>query len=391
MNYSFENTVERRNTRAAKWDLVKTLYGAEDVLPMWVADMDFEVPPAVKQALIKRAEHGVFGYTFTDPDLDQTVIDWLAYKHGWQVKKQHLLYSPGVITSLHMAIQTFTNEKDKVLIQTPVYPPFYNIIQSHNRTLVTNKLSLIDQRYQIDFDDFEQQLQQGVKAFILCNPHNPVGRVWTREELEKMIELCKQYNVLVLSDEIHADLVLQPHHHIPAATIDEEMQDHIITCMSPTKTFNLAGLQASFVVVSDKQKRTALENMFNIQGVNHLNTMGITALDAAYSDGKEWLEALMIQLQKNINYVQEAFQDHPEVTAFRPEGTYLIWLDFRKLDLTQDQLKEFLQKEAKVGLNDGASFGEEGTGFMRMNIACPLSVVQEGVSRILQALTSRQN
>lgn len=390
MTFSFEDRIERRNTRAVKWDLVKALYGADDVLPMWVADMDFEVPPAVKEALVKRAQHGVFGYTITDSALDQTVSNWLAKRHDWHIKKQDIMYSPGVITTLQMAMQTFTEKGDKVLIQTPVYPPFYDIVEKHERILVKNQLRLNNQHYEIDFDDFEEQLKQGVKAFILCNPHNPVGRVWTKEELTKLVDLCKQYQVMIFSDEIHADLVYSPHKHIPTATVDQDMQDNIITCMSPTKTFNLAGLQASFVIVSDKQKRTELEKMFHKQGANHINTMGVTALDAAYTNGSEWLDQLLVQLQTNIDHVVEAFQGRSDVNVFQPEGTYLIWFDFRPLQLDQDQLKDFLQKEAKVGLNDGASFGKEGNGFMRMNVACPLSIVQEGTSRIIHALEARK-
>ncbi len=386
MTFSFDKQIERRNTRAVKWDLVKALYGSEDVLPMWVADMDFEVPPAVKDALTERAKHGVFGYTFTDNALQDTITDWLEYKHDWKVKSTSIQYSPGVIATLYMAIQTFTDIGDKVLIQTPVYPPFYDIVKGHDRELVTNQLIVQENKYEIDFDDFESKLQQGVKAFILCNPHNPVGRVWTKAELEKIVALCKKYHVMIFADEIHADLVYQPHKHIPIAKIDEDMAGQIITCMSPTKTFNLAGLQVSYWIVPDKEKRDALEKTFHKQGMHILNTMGITALDAAYNNGREWLDQLLDQLHTNIDYVDNALANHPKVNVFHPEGTYLIWLDFRKLGLSQDELKEFLQKEAKVGLNDGASFGEEGIGFMRMNIACPLDIVKEGTTRIINAL-----
>ncbi|MFD2656022.1 MalY/PatB family protein [Gracilibacillus thailandensis] len=386
MTFSFDKKIERRNTRAVKWDLVKSLYGSEDVLPMWVADMDFEVPPAVKDALTERAQHGVFGYTYTDNALQNTITDWLEYKHDWKVKSASILYSPGVIATLYMAIQTFTDKGDKVLIQTPVYPPFYDIVKNHDRELVTNSLIVQENRYEIDFEDFEAKLQQGVKVFILCNPHNPVGRVWTQAELEKIVALCKKYNVMIFADEIHADLVYHPNKHIPIAKIDEDMEEQIITCMSPTKTFNLAGLQVSYVIVANKQKRDALEKTFHKQGMHILNTMGITALDAAYNNGREWLEQLLKQLQTNIDYVVNTFANHPKVKVFRPEGTYLIWLDFSKLELSQDELKEFLQTRAQVGLNDGASFGEEGSGFMRMNIACPLDIVKEGTTRIKNAL-----
>ncbi|WP_058306858.1 MalY/PatB family protein [Gracilibacillus massiliensis] len=386
MNFSFDKQIERRNTRAVKWDLVKSLYGDEDVLPMWVADMDFEAPPAVTQALTERAKHGVFGYTFTDTVLQDTITEWLAYKHNWEVNRASILYSPGVIATLYMAIQTFTEVGDKVLIQTPVYPPFYDIVKNHDRQLEKNQLILDGDTYRIDFEDFENKLKQGVKAFILCNPHNPVGRVWTKDELAKMVALCKQYDVLILSDEIHADLVFSPNKHLPVAKIDPEMADNIITCMSPTKTFNLAGLQVSYAIVSNKQKREALEKTFHKQGMHILNTMGITALEAAYQDGRDWLDGLMEQLKENLNYLTNAFSNRNEVKVFQPEGTYLVWLDFRALNLSQADLKNFLQKEAKVGLNDGASFGEEGNGFMRMNIACPLESVKEGTKRIIKAL-----
>lgn len=385
MTFSFQDKIERRNTRAVKWDLVKSLYGSEEVLPMWVADMDFRVPDAVSAALVDRAQHGIFGYTFTDTKLNDTIVNWLHTRHNWDISSSSLLYSPGVITTLYMAIQTFTAKGDKVLIQTPVYPPFYDIVKNHDRELVKNKLKLENGKYQIDFEAFENQLKD-VTAFILCNPHNPVGRVWSRGELEKIVSLCKKHNVLILSDEIHADLILPPHRHYPIAAIDEEMEDHIITCMSPTKTFNLAGLQVSYAVVKNKNKREALKKTFHKQGIHILNTMGITALEAAYNEGQEWLDALIKQLSINMDYVEDAFREEGKADVIRPEGTYLIWLDFRKTGLSQEELKNFLQKEAKVGLNDGVSFGEEGKGFMRMNVACPLSVVQEGTSRIKQAL-----
>src|SRR5699024_2759549 len=295
MTYLFNDIIDRRNTRAAKWDLVKSLYGSEEVLPMWVADMDFKVPEAVSTALVERAHHGIFGYTLTDTKFSDSVVNWLSKRHDWKVPKSNILYSPGVITTLYMAIQTFTKRKDKVLIQTPVYPPFYDIVKKHDRTLVKNKLILEDGKYQIDFEDFEKKLKDGVKAFILCNPHNPVGRVWKKDELEKIVALCKKYEVLILSDEIHADIILPPHKHHPIATIDHEMADNIINCLSRTKTFNLAGLQVSYAIVSNKEKRESLEKTFHKQGIHNINTMGITALEAAYNDGTEWLDGLIEQ------------------------------------------------------------------------------------------------
>ncbi|MFC4404815.1 MalY/PatB family protein [Gracilibacillus xinjiangensis] len=390
MKQHFEQIIDRKNTRAAKWDLVKQLYGSEDVLPMWVADMDFKVPQAVADALSERAKHGIFGYTMTDRELNKLVVDWVSYKHNWDINNNWLLYSPGVITTLHMAIQSLTEKGDKVMIQTPVYPPFYQIIQTHGRTLVTNELQLKAGKYEIDFADMEEKFKEGVKAFILCNPHNPVGRVWTKSELEKMISLCKKYHVFILADEIHADLVYEPYKHISIASLDEDILQQSITCMSPTKTFNLAGLQISYAIVANKEIRKQMEEMFHKQGINGMNTMGITALEAAYKEGKQWLTNLIEQLKINLDYVIERLYKRNDVNVIRPEGTYLVWLDFRALGISQDELKKFLQNEAKIGLNDGVSFGEEGTGFMRINIAAPFEIVKKGIDRLTNAL-DKQN
>jgi cysteine-S-conjugate beta-lyase len=389
MSSLFEAEINRQNTKSAKWDLVKHLYGSDDVLPMWVADMDLKVPEVVTKALQDRVDHGIFGYTLIDTPVKESVSNWVNTMHHWKINKSWLQFSPGVITTLHMAVQTFTNEQDNILIQTPVYPPFYQIIETHNRKVVKNPLLFVNGKYEIDFDDMEQKMQQGIKAFILCNPHNPVGRVWSKEELIKIIELCKEYHVLILSDEIHADLVYPSYQHIPIASLDDEIRDKTITCMSPTKTFNLAGLQASYAVVPNKEMREQLDQMFQKQGIHGINTMGIAALEAAYTDGAEWLASLKDHLLKNATMIKDMLKDCEEITMIEPEGTYLIWLDFRKLGFTQEELKELLQKEAKVGLNDGVSFGIEGTGFMRVNIATTSERVKEGMSRIIHAVKNR--
>ncbi|WP_053218791.1 MalY/PatB family protein [Virgibacillus senegalensis] len=388
---NFDQVPERTGTRSVKWDLLKSIYGSEEVLPMWVADMDIAVPEAIKKALVDRAEHGIFGYTVTDKAISQSVTGWLKKRHGWDIKPSWLLYSPGVITSLHMAVQVLTEKNDKIMIQTPVYPPFYDLVQLHDRELVKSPLKLQDNRYEIDFAAFESALKQGVKAFILCNPHNPVGRVWTEEELRKIGELCLKHDVLIFSDEIHADLVYPNHRHIPIASLSDEINQITITCMSPTKSFNLAGLQVSYLITPDNQKRKKIDEFFHMQGIKMINTMGITALEAAYNEGEEWLEQLLHLLDGNRKLVEKAFQDRDEITVIPAEGTYLIWLDCRSLNMSQDELKTFMQEEAKVGLNDGSSFGKEGEGFMRINIACPRVTVEEGLNRILTALDVRKN
>src|SRR5699024_6588197 len=271
----------------------------EDVLPMWVADMDFKAPKQVNEALKERAEHGIYGYTVIDDGIKNSVVDWVRYKHDWDIDVDWLSFSPGVITSLHIAIQSFTNENDKILLQTPVYTPFFNIIRNSNREVVENPLSYDGEKYEINFADFEKKLQQGVKAFILCSPHNPVGRVWTKNELLEMARLCLKYDVLILADEIHADLVFRQHTHIPIASLSEEIGKQTITCMSPTKTFNLAGLQASYIVTTDDSKKRRIDSVLAQQGFSMLNTMGVIALEAAYKHGAPWLEKLMDTVEAN--------------------------------------------------------------------------------------------
>ncbi len=387
---NFDQAPQRTGTRSVKWDLLKSIYGSEEVLPMWVADMDIAVPDSVKNALVDRAEHGIFGYTVTDKAISDSVISWLERRHGWKIKPSWLLYSPGVITSLHMAVQVLTEANDKIMIQTPVYPPFYDLVEMHDRQLVKCPLKLKEGRYEVDFDAFETSLSQGVKALILCNPHNPVGRVWTEEELRKIGQLCLKHNVLIFSDEIHADVVYPGHTHVPIASLSDEINQITITCMSPTKSFNLAGLQVSYLITPDKHKREKIDHFFHKQGIKMINTMGITALEAAYNEGEDWLEQLLRLLDGNRQLVEKAFDNRDEINVIPAEGTYLIWLDCRSLNMSQEELKRFMQEDAKVGLNDGASFGKDGEGFMRINIACPRATVEEGLNRILSALDARK-
>lgn len=391
MTSLFESFPQRKNTRSVKWDMVDTLYGADDVQPMWVADMDLSIAPAIQHALTERVEHGIFGYTFTDQKIHHQIKQWLYNKHQWEIEPDWIVYSPGVIPTLHMAVLTQTKPGDKIVIQTPVYPPFYDIIQQHDRTLVKNPLVYKDHRYTIDFEDLENTFKQGVSAFILCNPHNPVGRVWTKEELEKIVALSIKYDVLILSDEIHADLIYSKHKHIPISSLSDTINQQTITCMSPTKTFNLAGLQVSYAIIPNKEIRESIQKEFKKYGMTMLNTLGITALETAYAAGEAWLSQLLALLEHNRDLVVRTFEQREEITAIKAEGTYLIWLDCTKMGLSQSKLKAFMQEEAKVGLNDGASFGEEGKGYMRMNIASPTAYIQQGLDKIITALDQRLN
>ncbi|SEP96573.1 cystathione beta-lyase [Virgibacillus subterraneus] len=383
----FEKVHDRKNTRSVKWDMLKPVFQTEDVLPMWVADMDFQAPQAVNDALKDRADHGIYGYTIIDDDVKDSIINWVTKRHDWEINSDWLSFSPGVVTSLHMAIQAFTEPNDKVLIQTPVYTPFYSVIETHNREVVKNPLQQKDNYYHIDFDDFENKLKQGVKAFVLCSPHNPVGRVWTKEELQEMARLCLKYDVLILSDEIHGDLIYPNERHIPIASLSDEIADQTITCMSPSKTFNLAGLQASYVITTDKEKRDTLNKQLNSQGHHMLNTMGNTAMEASYLHGEEWLDELRTVLKEHQEYVTKQFEENTDVLkVIRSEGTYLLWIDCSAMKMDSEQLKKFMIENAKVGLNTGTDYGEEGKPFMRMNIACPRETLEEGVKRIIDAV-----
>ncbi len=386
----FQKVTNRLSTRSVKWDWREKLFKSEEVLPMWVADMDFEVPEAVQNALIKRTEHGIFGYTLTDEKVNETIQNWLKSKHDWEIEKNWLTYSPGVVPTLHTLIEALTSPEDQVLIQTPVYPPFYQVVKKHNRTLVKNPLRLENGRYEIDFNDLEEKLASGVKAFILCNPHNPVGRVWQKDELQKMANLCMKHDVLIISDEIHSDLVYPGYKHIPLASLSKDIESNTITCMAPSKTFNLAGLQASYVITPDKKMREAVNEQFGLQGVNMLNTMGITAMEAAYDHGEEWLDELIQVLKSNKDLLMERLHSETDqIKVIEPEGTYLVWLDCREMGLTHTDLKQWFVEKAKVGLNDGASFGEDGEGFMRINIACPPETLEEGINRIVNAIPAK--
>ncbi|WP_404453834.1 pyridoxal phosphate-dependent aminotransferase [Virgibacillus necropolis] len=387
---NFTNVHNRKQTRSVKWDILQAVFQSEEVLPMWVADMDFQTPQPVIDALVERSTHGIFGYTILDNDVKYSIAEWLERRHNWSIDTEWLSFSPGVVASLHMAIQAFTEPNDKVLIQTPVYTPFYNVIKKHDREVVKNTLIYKDNSYHIDFDDFEEKLKSGVKVFVLCSPHNPVGRVWHKEELKKMADLCLTYNVLLISDEIHGDLTFPGNKHIPIASLSDEIRQETITFMSPSKTFNLAGLQASYIITADKKKRSILTDQLESQGHHMLNTMGNFAMEAAYKHGDAWLDELRDVLHDHRNYVVEMFSQHTEkLKVIHSEGTYLLWIDCSRLNLDDNSLKKFMIENAKVGLNAGIEYGDEGKQFMRMNIACPRATLEEGVKRIINAVQGK--
>lgn len=388
---NFQHIYNRKQTNSLKWDQLKVVFQTEDVIPLWVADMDFKAPEEVNQAIMERASHGIYGYTIITEEIKNNVSNWVHNRHGWKIDNRLLTFSPSVLTSLHIAIQSFTNDDDKIIIQTPVYTPFFNIIKKGNRQIVRNPLHFNGEKYEIDFEDFEAKLKQGVKAFILCSPHNPVGRVWERWELVKMAELCLQYNVLIFSDEIHADLVFAGYKHTPIASLSDEIAKQTITYMSPTKTFNLAGLQASFMITSDRQKQRIMEEQLAISGFNMLNMMGIVALDAAYKYGEQWLHQLLKTIEENKQIARQMIMDQTNgrLKIVDSEGTYLLWMDCSKLGMNDKELQQFMIHKAKVGLNPGTAYGEEGNQYMRINIACPTSVLKQAIHQIVTAVHSK--
>lgn len=387
---AFSNTT-RVGSHSVKWDARKEIFGTEDVLPMWIADMDFKAAEVINHAIRERAEHGFYGYTL-DKSQQKHVINWVKMRHNFKIKSDEIIFSPGVIPSLNSAINTFTAAGDKILIQTPVYTPFFNLIKDNKRQVVENELILNNDRYEIDFKVLEEQLKQGVKAFILCSPHNPVGRVWTKDELKRIATLCLENDVLIFSDEIHADLTYTGYKHIPLASLSEEISQQTITFMSPTKTFNLAGLQVSYIIAQNKEAKSQLDQTLNRQGLNMINTFGVVGIEAAYTKGEAWLDDLLIQLEKHRDYVKTRLEKETELLkVIHAEGTYLLWIDCSLLGLTPDELNDFFIREAKVGLNRGISYGEAGKDFMRINIACPPELLTEGIDRIIHAVNKKRS
>ncbi|MFC2164390.1 MalY/PatB family protein [Acidobacteriota bacterium] len=387
MNYDFDEILKRSGTNSMKWDSAERRVGVTDVLPMWVADMDFKSPKTVIDALRQRVNHGVYGYTEKPSSTYEAVISWQKKRFKWDVKREWIVFTPGVVMALCMAIQAYTRPGDKVIIQPPVYYPFFDIIQANNRVVLNNPLKIEENRYVMDLDHLVKAIDEKTKMMILCSPHNPAGRVWTKEELVQLSRICQEKGIILVSDEIHADLVMKGHTHIPAATLSEESADFIVTCNAPTKTFNLPGLEMAYAIIPDKKLRHLFKKPLTQTGLFLSNMFGIVALEAAYNQGEEWLEQLLDYLQGNYEFLLSFVKDNlHRVTVFPLEGTYLVWLDFQKYDLTDSVLRDLLLKEAKVWLGDGPRFGPGGEGFQRINIACPRETLRKGLAQIARAL-----
>jgi cysteine-S-conjugate beta-lyase len=387
MKYDFDKIIERRGTDSVKYDILQSLYGTDDIIPMWVADMDFEVPGFIREAVIQRAGHQVYGYTIRPRRFYETIAGWLLARHGWEVNPGHIDFSPGVVPALVLSVLGFTEPGDKVLVQSPVYFPFFSSIESHNRELVNNQL--VDEQgiYSIDFRELEQQFSTGVKMMMFCHPHNPVGRAWTRQELTRLAELAVKYDVLILSDEIHSDLLLFGHQHIPLASLDKEIAARTITCIAPSKTFNLAGLHTSALVIENPELKIRYEKILEDIHVGGGNLFGFVALEAAYTHGAEWLAQLLAYLEGNYNLLKEFMERELPFTRVSPlEATYLAWLNFESLRLDDKALMKFMIDKAKIGFVDGPRFGAGGSNYLRMNIATPKVVLERALEQISGAI-----
>ncbi|KPU43607.1 cystathionine beta-lyase PatB [Oxobacter pfennigii] len=387
MKYDFDKVIQRQGTSSLKWDYAGERFGNKDLLPLWVADMDFESPEPVVDAVKKRASHGIYGYTGRSMSCHESIINWMKKRHGWGIKMDWLTYTPGVVPALSIAILAFTNPGDKIIVQTPVYYPFFSVIKNNGRQILDNELKLVDGKYTMDFDDLEEKIDSSVKMLILCSPHNPVGRVWSKEELKRLAKICVEKDIIIISDEIHSDIIFKGSRHIPIAALSEEIADRTITCIAPSKTFNIAGLSASVAIISNKGLKKNFDNIVEGLGIASGNVFGITAMEAAYTHGEEWLSELLNYLEDNMNYVKEYIDENiPEIKVDKVEGTYLLWLNCKGLNLSQDELKKFMYGTAGVALNDGTTFGKSGEGYMRMNIGCPRVYLVEGLKRIETAV-----
>ena len=391
MKYDFNQICDRKNTNCFKWDFIQSIFGNDDVIPMWVADMDFPVATPIVEALKRRAEHEFYGYTKASTDVIQSVVDRMWDKYAWKIKPEWIVFTPGVVPALNIAVRMLTHPGDEIILQEPVYYPFFPAVTSSGCQIVNNQLKLINGRYEMDYEDLEHQFHarigmlpvpNRIKAIMLCNPHNPVGRLWNKEELTKLGDIAIKHGVVVISDEIHCELLFKDHQHTPFASISEEFEQNSIVCMSPSKTFNLAGLEVSSIIIPNKKLRHLFINT-RTGILPEPNLFGYTALEAAYRFGDEWLDQLLDYLQGNLDFLLKYFANRiPKIKVIKPQGTYLIWLDCRDLGMDDMTLRNFMRDKAKVGFDDGFLFGSGGSGFQRMNIACPRPILEEALIRI---------
>jgi len=387
MKFNFDEIIDRNGTDAYKLELREKTFGKSDVIPLWVADMDFAAPPAVVEAIQKRASHPVFGYTVRTRKFNDAIVNWLKTRHNWEIRSSWIEFSPGVVTGLALTVLAYTKPGDGIIIQPPVYPPFFSVVKDNSRRMVFNTLTNENGRYEIDFKELEELASDPQnKMMILSSPHNPVGRLWTKDELMRIADICIKNDVLIISDEIHSDLALYDNVHIPIASLDNGIANNCITFMAPSKTFNIAGFSTSYMVCSNRELMIKYKRTLNRLHLYTGNLFGGVILESAYSEGAGWLDSLKTYLEGNTDLVYDFIKERlPFIEMVKPEATYLLWLDFRKTGFDQKKLVSFLVNDANVGMNDGLMFGEAGRGFMRMNIGSPRSVIQKALENIENA------
>ncbi len=382
----FDEKVDRSGTYSVKYDSRKEKFGSDDVLPLWVADMDLPSPECVTNALVKRAQHPVYGYTIYPERFFEAIAGWMQKAHGWSIEKESIVAIPGVVPALNLLVTSLSEPGDGVLSQPPVYHPFFRLGKNHGQKLLQNPLKFENGRYEIDFDDFEKKAKEA-KLFVLCSPHNPVGRVWEKRELEKIARICLENGVTIISDEVHADIVYKPFKHTPIAKLSKEISHITVTLNAPSKTFNIAGLNTAYAIIENDSLRRRFESELKRYDLTMGNLFGIEALMAAYGEGEGWLKELLGYLEQNIEFVTRSLErEVASIKAIAPQATYLMWLDCRELGLDDKELEEFFVKKAKLGLNSGVSFGEGGSGFMRLNIGCTKETLSEAIKRLKRAL-----
>ena len=388
--FDFDQEINREGTHSVKYDGRQNMFGKSDVIPVWVADMDFAAPPAVTRALAERAAHPIYGYTLFPDSLYDALIGWMQRRHGWAIQRDWIILCPGVVPSINAAVMAFTQPGESVIIQPPVYFPFFSAVTQTGRKLIQNPLHLENGRYTIDFDHLEQ-CAKDAKLLLLCSPHNPVGRVWHPAELERLLEIAEKHDLIIFSDEIHADLIYPGNqHHTLAAFLGHAAK--IITAVAPSKTFNIPGLNLSALIIPDQSTRNAVTQVFNTLHISASNPFSIAAFEAAYREGEAWLEALLIYLRDTRECVETFLAEHlPEIKVIKSEGTYLLWLDCREWNRTDAQLKHFFIHEARVGMSPGILFGTEGSGFMRLNIGVPRKMVLSVMQNIERAWYNKKN
>lgn len=375
----FHKAINRRGTHSIKWDTYKN----EELIHAWIADMDFEVPKPIQTALKQRIEHPIFGYTLPPENIGNIICNWTKQQYDWDIQKEWIVFSAGIVPALSTSIQAFTKENESVLVQPPIYPPFFEMVTTNNRQLYVSPLQKQNDTYVIDFKHLEKQFQHGIKLMLLCSPHNPIGRVWTKEELLQLGSLCTKYNVIVVADEIHSDIIYADHRHTPFASLSEELAARTITCMAPSKTFNIAGLQASIIIIPNEKLRQAFTSIQYRQGFHGLNIFAYTAMQSAYTECNDWLNEIRLYIEDNAQFACEYIKTHiPALSVTKPEGSFLLWIDCSRLKLSQNERTVLLEEKGKIIVEPGEKYGLGGEEHIRINIGCPRSVLEEILNRL---------